>query len=105
MNKHNNRRAVYAYCLPVKQMERLLYTARSIAMRSGEAVFVVQHVHEFDDEAEDVKMIGVYSTQEQAEQAVARLRSREGFCDTPDGFHISRYPLDVDHWTEGYITV
>ena len=27
-------------------------------------VFVVQHLHELDDESEDVKLIGVYSSEE-----------------------------------------
>lgn len=68
-------------------------------------VFVLQHIHEFEDGAEEVKMIGVYSSQESAEQAVQRLVLQAGFCDTPEGFHIDRYRLDKDHWTEGYVTV
>jgi len=68
-------------------------------------VYVLQHVHEFEDGEEDVKMIGVYSTQEQAELAVRRMRLQPGFSDTPEGFCIDRYPLDRDHWPEGYVTV
>jgi len=68
-------------------------------------VFVLQHVHELSDGEEDVKMIGVYSTHEQAELAVARCRTLPGFHDAPDGFCIDRYALDEDHWTEGYVTV
>lgn len=68
-------------------------------------VYVLHHVHEFEDGEENVKMIGVYSTQEQAELAVQRMRLQPGFCDTPDGFTIDCYPLDEDNWAEGYITV
>ncbi len=68
-------------------------------------VFVVQHVHEMEDSEEDVKMIGVYSTQGTAEQAVARLQLQPGFSDVPEGFCIDRYSLDEDHWTEGYVTL
>ncbi len=67
--------------------------------------FVVQHSHEMDDGVEDTKMIGVYSTYEKAEEAVKRLRLQLGFKDTPDCFHITKYPLDKDHWIEGYVTV
>jgi hypothetical protein len=67
--------------------------------------YVVQHVHEFEDDSEDIKFIGVYSTFEKAEQAVRRLSMEVGFCDTPEGFHISEYEIDEDHWTEGFITV
>lgn len=68
-------------------------------------VFVVQHEHEVADKVDDVKFIGVYSTREMAEAAVQRLRHAPGFADTPEGFHISEYRLDQDHWVEGYIAV
>jgi hypothetical protein len=68
-------------------------------------VYVVQHVHVLDEDEEDTKMIGVYETEQLAQAAVERLRLQPGFCDTPDGFHIGRYELNQDHWTEGYITV
>jgi hypothetical protein len=68
-------------------------------------VFVVQHVHELEDESEDVKLIGVYSSQDAATKAVERLRRQPGFCDTPDGFHIDRYSVDADHWRSGFIRV
>ena len=66
-------------------------------------VFVVQHVHELDDESHDVKLIGVYSSPEAASSAVERLSLLPGFCDTPDGFHIDRYGVDEDHWGSGFI--
>jgi hypothetical protein len=36
-------------------------------------VFVVQHAHEIEEDKEDVKFIGVYSTEESANAAVAGL--------------------------------
>ncbi len=68
-------------------------------------VYVLQHEHVMEDGSEEVKFIGVYSTRENAQAAVARLSRAPGFSDTPDGFHISEYPLDKDHWVEGYTTV
>jgi hypothetical protein len=68
-------------------------------------VFVLQHVHTFGEGEEDVKMIGVYSSREQAEAAVERLSIQPGFNDAPEGFEIDPYVLDEDHWTEGYVTV
>jgi hypothetical protein len=68
-------------------------------------IFVVQHIHEREDESEDVKLIGVYSSEEAAMSAVERLRQRPGFSDTQDGFHIDRYSLDEDHWVAGFIRV
>ena len=47
------------------------------------SVYVLQHVHSEDDDAEDVKLIGVYSSREKADEAVARLVSagRESIVD------------------------
>jgi hypothetical protein len=28
---------------------------------------------------------------------------RVDFRDDPDGFRIDEYPIDIDHWTEGFI--
>ena len=66
-------------------------------------VFVVQHIHMIgDDGEEDTKMIGVYSNQEKAKEAVKRLQLQPGFRDTPEGFSIDPYTLDEDNWVEGY---
>ena len=67
-------------------------------------VFVLQHVARPDSDDEDVKFIGVYSTENAAQEAVGRLTSQPGFSDYPDGFHIDRYELNHDHWTEGFVS-
>lgn len=69
------------------------------------SVFVLQHVHSLEDGAEDIKFVGVYSSRQRAQEAVARLAALPGFADAPDGFHIDEYPVDRDHWAEGYATV
>ena len=66
------------------------------------SVFVLQHVAREDAPDEDVKFIGVYSTQALAEGAVARLVVQPGFRDYPRGFHIDEYAVDEDNWTEGF---
>ena len=70
-----------------------------------EHVFVLQHVNSRADGVEDVKFIGVYSTSANANHAVAQLRRQPGFCDSTDGFHVDKYRIDEDHWTEGYVTL
>jgi hypothetical protein len=69
------------------------------------SVFVLQHVHSRSDGVEDVKFIGVYSSHEKAEAAVARVGRLPGFADAPDGFHIDEYRVDQDHWAEGFVAV
>jgi hypothetical protein len=68
-------------------------------------VFVLQHVHPTGGDAEDVKFVGVYSTRQKAQEAVARLTGLPGFAATPDGFHIDEYRVDHDQWAEGFVTV
>jgi hypothetical protein len=78
-------------------------------------VFVVHHIHILPQGAENVKMIGVYRTENLAREAIARLRTQPGFCALPniytdgdsersEGFSIDAYALDQDHWCEGYVT-
>jgi homoserine kinase type II len=60
----------------------------------------------FDDEDRDYdKFLGLYSTQEGAEQGLARLRDKPGFCDHPDKFEIYEGPMDNTSMREGFITV
>ncbi|MHB1426300.1 MAG: DUF7336 domain-containing protein [Gemmataceae bacterium] len=57
-----------------------------------------------EDGTEDVKFIGVYSSRENAQAAIARLGQAPGFSDALAGFHIDEYQLDKDQWVEGYST-
>jgi hypothetical protein len=68
-------------------------------------VFVVQHVHEVEPDNEDVKLIGVYSSEVEASAAVARLLAQPGFLESPNGFHVDRYTVDKDQWTGGFATI
>jgi hypothetical protein len=76
------------------------------------SVFVVQHLHILEHEEEDVKMIGVYASRGDAEDAVNRLVQMPGFNDFPEivdecsrsGFFIEEYRIGEDHWREGFVT-
>jgi hypothetical protein len=68
-------------------------------------VYLLQHVHLLEDGAEDVKVIGVYSSRVNAEAAITRLSQAPGFCDAAAGFHVDEYLLDNDQWVEGYSTL
>jgi hypothetical protein len=63
-------------------------------------VFLLHHVHEFDDGHEDVKLIGVFSSREEAEAALAGVRDQPGFRDLPTGFEMSSHQLDRASWLE-----
>ena len=67
------------------------------------SVFVVQHSYELDG-CEETKFIGVYTTRQAADEAIRRLQLTRGFRDHPAEFSVDEYPLDLDHWTEGFVT-
>ena len=67
------------------------------------SVYVVQHVHSRDDDHEDVKFIGVYSSRENADAAIARLSHQPGFSEAIGGFSVDEYPLDRDQGAEGFV--
>jgi hypothetical protein len=67
--------------------------------------YVLHHVvREFEDD-EDAKLIGVYLTEDEARAAIARLADQPGFREHPAGFQINPYPVNKDHWAEGFLTV
>lgn len=68
-------------------------------------VYVVWHVHDLGDGDEDAKLVGCYSSRGLAETAIRRLSRKPGFVRYPEGFLISRYAFNEDHWTAGFKTV
>jgi hypothetical protein len=57
-----------------------------------------------DEEGRDHElMLGIYSTQEKAEQALALLRDKPGFRDYPDGFEVQDATIDRTYMTEGFV--
>lgn len=69
-------------------------------------VFLLWHTHIDNrlENGEDFKLIGVYSSIKNAEEAINRTSKLEGFKNNLDGFEISAYKLDSDNWTSGFIT-
>jgi hypothetical protein len=65
------------------------------------AVFVVHHEYQRDDDRDETKLIGVYSTEAKAKSAIERLRVLPGFSECPDSFTVDCYPIDAEHWIEG----
>lgn len=68
--------------------------------------YVLQHSYEVGEDGsfDEVKLIGVYSSKEKAEQVIRRYIILPGFKEHPmECFHISEYEIDKDQWTEGFI--
>lgn len=69
------------------------------------SVWLLHHVHEFEDGHEDVKLIGVFATRDEAEAAQQRVAGQPGFRDLPDGFSIDEHVLGRLDWLEGYVAL
>lgn len=68
------------------------------------SVIVLHHVCKVNEQ-DEVKMIGVYANQAEANQAIQRLRDCPGFKEYPDGFESNEYEINKDHWAEGFVTL
>ncbi|NPU69502.1 hypothetical protein HL667_31170 [Bradyrhizobium sp. 83012] len=65
-------------------------------------VFLLWHARPLDgDETED-KLVGIYSSADEANAAKMRKLQFQGFRDYPDGFFVSEYEVDRDAWSEGF---
>jgi homoserine kinase type II len=69
-----------------------------------DTVYLVHHWTDRHTDDEKALFIGVYSTEQRAQEAVERLKKQPGFCDTPEAFFVEGYEVNQDNWTEGYVT-
>lgn len=70
-----------------------------------EDVFILQHVYQVGN-TEEVKFIGVYSSLDEAKNAISRLKNKPGFKDYPDScFVVDRHTINKDSWEEGFTTM
>ncbi|WP_040508328.1 hypothetical protein [Leptospira wolffii] len=68
-------------------------------------VFELLHYYERDDNEEDWKRLGVFSTEEKVEDAMNHYLNLPGFRDHQNGFHINRIEIDNLEWTSGFVRV
>ncbi len=70
-----------------------------------DTVFTLDHVYEPTEGGEEVKRIGIYTSEEKARAAMERVRTQPGFVEYPEGFEINEVELDRDGWIEGFARV
>ena len=63
-------------------------------------VYVLEHSAE--GLVERMKLLGVYSSKEEAEKVVSILSEKPGFKDYPDDFVIDEYEVDKMCWSSGF---
>ncbi len=65
-------------------------------------LYLLWHTYEKKPGDEDTKLIGVYSSEERAKEALEKVRVKPGFRDYPDGFEIYEDELNMTDWREGF---
>lgn len=58
-----------------------------------------------EEDGDDLKILGIFSSEAAAERVIERARKQPGFRDEPDCFLVTPYTLDEsDQWTEGFVS-
>ena len=66
-------------------------------------VFVLEHIYE-QEEQDEIKFIGIFSSLERAQDVIEELRFKNGFKNFPvDCFKISESIIDNYEWKDGFI--
>ena len=65
-------------------------------------VYFVQHENIEDDDIEESRIIGIYTSEKLAREVVERAKKLSGFNDFPEGFQVTKYILDLDQWAVGF---
>jgi len=65
-------------------------------------IYLLWHTYADESGGEDHKLIGVYSSEVRAKEALEQVRSQPGFRDHPDGFGIYESSLDWTSWQGGF---
>jgi hypothetical protein len=63
-------------------------------MNKKSEVYFVQHENIEDDYIEEPRIIGIYSSEKLAQEAVERAKKLPGYEDYPEGFQVVKYILD-----------
>ncbi len=71
-------------------------------------VFLLWHTHDLTDNCgthEEVKLIGVFSSEKKASEAMEQSKDKEGFRDFPAScFEIAGMKVDQSSWADGFFT-
>ena len=68
----------------------------------NDIIHLLWFVPKDDEDEEQATLIGIYTSEAEAQAAIRRLRGKPGFVDSPQGFRIYPRELNEDTWTEGF---
>lgn len=65
-------------------------------------VYLLQHSYEIETGCDETKILGIFSSQQMAEEAVEVYRQLPGFRDRKEDFYIDKYEVNKRYWVDGY---
>jgi hypothetical protein len=69
-----------------------------------DVVHLLWFAKEMPEGEDDIELlVGVYSSEAEAKAAIERVKNKHGFAEFQEGFQISPYQLNRDHWDEGFV--
>lgn len=74
-------------------------------LRQGKSFWDLWHRREDERGYDHDTLIGIYSSEAEAQQGLAMVRSLPEFSDFPEGFEIGEVTLDRTEMREGFVTV
>ena len=70
-----------------------------------QVVYLLEHSYKIDEDRDEVKTIGIFSTKRRTQAVIEELKKVKGFRRKKKGFIISKICLDKYGWEEGLVTV
>ena len=72
-------------------------------------VYLLEHSYEYDigdgETADEIKTLGIFTTEEEGKSAIEYYKTLEGFKDYPeDCFYLDRFELNKRFWVDGFFT-
>ncbi|GEM51165.1 SPOR domain-containing protein [Empedobacter brevis] len=71
-------------------------------------VYMLEHEYEYTYKGkiiDEIKLIGIFSSEEKAKKVINELKDKKGFKDFPiTCFNIGRVKLDSIEWIDGFIS-
>ncbi len=64
-------------------------------------VFMLSHLRSDEDDS-DLKICGIFSSEEQAHIAINEYITKPGFKDYPNGFDVGPFIINKLYWDEGF---
>ena len=68
----------------------------------SDMVHLLWFIPKGDEDEEEATLIGIYTQELEAQEAIRRLQAKPGFVDYPQGFRVYARKLNQDTWTEGF---